>query len=103
MKVYLFPLGCMVIAILSGCSILDSFFGTGKPPGEASPSDAVGTWLNYVIPGGGGLLGLVRWGYVEVRKVQIEKAHAALVAAGKSDADRDGVEDKPVDSTIKTI
>src|SRR3990167_8076871 len=102
MRIYLFPLACMVISILSGCSILDSFFGTGKP-GETPPVDAVGTWLNYVIPGGGGLLGLARWGYVEVRKVQIEKAHAALVAAGKSDADRDGVEDKPVDSTIKTI
>jgi hypothetical protein len=97
MRIYLFPLACMAVAVLSGCQLLDGFFGGGggKPPDEHPPSEAVATWLNYLIPGGGGLLGLIRWGYIEVRKAQIEKAHAALIAAGKADADNDGEEDKP--------
>lgn len=99
MKVWIYPLGFMAIAALSGCSLLDTFFGVGGKPGEAAPSDAVSSWLNYLIPGGGGILGLARWGYVEVRKVQVERAHAELVAAGKRDDDKDGVEDPP----IKTI
>lgn len=100
MKVWIYPIGFMAIAALSGCSLLDTFFGVGSTPGTPAPVDGVGGLVNTILPGAGALIGLARWGYIEVRKVQIERRHAELVAAGKKDEDNNGEEDQPA---IKTL
>lgn len=82
-------LGVLCMA-LAGCGVLDSFFLPSED-GGSSTADGVGGIVNKVPGGIGAVLGVVlgaaRWGYVEFR-------HRQLIAAGKKDDNRDGVEDK---------
>lgn len=77
------------LIFLGGCAALDWFFATGPGGGTGDspkPSDLVGTLIGTVLPWGGGALATLRWGYVEWR-------HQQLVAAGKKDSNRDGIDD----------
>jgi hypothetical protein len=85
---------CLTIGVLYGCGFLDMVAGVQTGPngevlgaGPGLGDQIVGVASSY-LPYGGGLAVLLRWGLVEYR-------HHRLVAAGKKDEDRNGIEDPP--------
>lgn len=74
---------------LTGCGVLDAVFLPAED-GGTSVAESAGGILGSIPVIGTTLvtvLGFGRWGYVEYR-------HHQLIAAGKKDDNRDGVEDK---------
>lgn len=92
-KAFLFGVACLVIGTLYGCGFLDMVAGVHtNPDGTITTGPGVGDQvaglLGSFLPWGAGGAGLLRWGLLEYR-------HHRLVAAGKKDENRDGVEDAP--------
>jgi hypothetical protein len=86
-----------VLSLMSGCTFLDWLAGV-NPDGTQKPGDPpaglVGTVVNYAIPGGGAVIGLLTTAWAALRgrkwKAAFEttaKVIEAIPAAGKAVAD----------------
>jgi hypothetical protein len=81
-----------VLVLLSGCGLINAMAGVHTDENgvvTTSPNAPINTvWglLEAFGPWGVGIAAAGRWGTVEYR-------HRQLIAAGKKDANRDGVED----------
>lgn len=84
------------LVLLSGCGLINAMAGVQTDAEGNVITTTPNAPINYVWslieqfgPLGLGAAALGRWGTVEYR-------HRQLIAAGKKDANRDGVEDPPV-------
>jgi hypothetical protein len=92
-RAFTYGLVCMGIGVLYGCGFLDMVAGVQYgPEGQILTGPGVGDVIADAaasfLPYGLGIGAAIRWGLVEYR-------HHRLVAAGKKDDNRDGVEDAP--------
>ena len=87
-----FGLCCFVVGCLYGCGFLDMVTGInpdGTSSGGPSIVDSVGDGAKSLLGPWGAVVGLaLGWGSREYR-------HHRLIAAGKKDDNRDGIEDAP--------